>query len=94
MPDTMEEVGDLRWLPFLLGVKTESQAWMAQTKMGVTYGLYTLTQHEHMTLSEKPWGWHQEDVPGLPAPAWQQSAYGTGPYQNQDLSAKEGQKEI
>lgn len=56
MPDTMEEVGDLGRLPFLLGVKTESQAWMAQTKMGVRYGLYTLTQHEHMTLSEKSWG--------------------------------------
>lgn len=56
MPDTMEEVGDLGRLSFLLGVKTESQAWMARTKMGVRYGLYTLTQHEHMTLSQKPWG--------------------------------------
>lgn len=56
MPDTMEEVGDLGRLPFLSGVKTELQAWMAQTKMGVRYDLYTLTQHEHMTLSERPCG--------------------------------------
>lgn len=39
-------------------------------------------------------GWHQEAVPGLPVPAWQQSAYETDPCRNQDLSAKEGQKEI
>ena len=62
--------------------------------MDLKYKLYTFTQHEHKTLSERSQGWHQEDVPGLPVPAWQQSAYGTGPYRNQDLSAKEGQKEM